>query len=96
LVFPATTVKTSSAAQAVTITNSGTSAVTMTSLTIGGTNSADFTGTSTCTTSLAVGASCSVSMTFKPGATGARSGTLSIADSATGSPQVVSLSGTGK
>jgi hypothetical protein len=42
-----------------------------------------------------VNASCTVSLRFRPQATGARSATLSIADNVAGSPQTVSLSGTG-
>jgi hypothetical protein len=36
-----------------------------------------------------------VSVTFTPGSSGALSGTLTIADNVTGSPQTVSLSGNG-
>jgi uncharacterized membrane protein len=41
------------------------------------------------------GGSCSFGVTFKPTATGSRSATLTIGDNATGSPQVVNLTGTG-
>jgi hypothetical protein len=44
---------------------------------------------------LAAGASCTISVTFKPTKTGARSATLKITDNAAGSPQQVLLSGTG-
>ena len=44
---------------------------------------------------VAVGASCSVSIRFAPGSTGAMSDTLRLASDAPGSPHVVSLSGTG-
>jgi len=49
----------------------------------------------TCGSSLAGGASCTVGVTFTPRATGAATGTLSFTDTATNSPQTVSLSGTG-
>ncbi|MGO8948434.1 MAG: hypothetical protein ACLQUY_12400, partial [Ktedonobacterales bacterium] len=44
---------------------------------------------------VAAGASCSLSVTFTPSANGTRSATVTITDNATGSPQSVTLSGTG-
>jgi hypothetical protein len=43
----------------------------------------------------AAGAKCTISVTFTPAASGARTATLSIADNAGGSPQTLSLTGTG-
>lgn len=85
------------------ITNTGNAQFTFsgTAFTFSGTNSADFTvattPASTCVNSgsLDGGATCSLWVTFTPGSTGSRSATLSIADNVTGSPQTVSLSGTG-
>jgi hypothetical protein len=48
-----------------------------------------------CGTSLAAGASCTVSVSFAPTAAGAATGTLSVNSSAPGSPLTVALSGTG-
>jgi len=45
--------------------------------------------------SIAAGAKCVVTLVFEPAASGARAATLSITDSATGSPQSVALSGAG-
>jgi hypothetical protein len=84
-----------SAAQTVKITNSGTGPLSITSLTIAGTNRQDFSGTSSCPSLLAMNASCSVSLRFRPGALGALTATLSIADNAANSPQSVVLTGTG-
>jgi hypothetical protein len=84
-----------SPAKTVTLTNKGTSSLSITSITIAGTNPSDFTKTSTCGASVAAGASCTISVTFKPTATGARSASLSVADNGGGSPQTVKLSGTG-
>jgi hypothetical protein len=96
LTFAATTVGVTTAAQVVTVKNSGTSALTLTSETLTGTNSSSFLiSANTCTTSLAAAASCTVSVEFKPAAAGALTASLSIADNATGSPQTVTLSGTG-
>jgi hypothetical protein len=52
--------------------------------------------TTTCTTSVAAKASCKISVVFKPTATGATAGSLQVSDSAIGSPQNSSLTGTGK
>jgi Cep192 domain 4 len=89
------TVATKSSAKSVTVTNSGNASLSITGITIGGTNSGDFAQTNNCGSSLAAGANCAINVTFTAGATGARSGSLSIADNASGSPQVVALTGTG-
>jgi hypothetical protein len=96
LVFASTTIGTSTAAKTVTVTNSGTAPLTITRITIGGTTPVDYAQTNNCTTSLAVKASCTISVVFKPTAKGNRSATLNIAGNATGSPRQVSLTGTGK
>jgi len=96
LTFAAQTVGTTSAAKTVTLTNLGTTALTITSISITGTNATDFSQTHTCGSSLAAGASCTMSVKFKPTATGARTASLSVADNASGSPQTVKLTGTGQ
>ncbi|HEV2426018.1 MAG TPA: FG-GAP-like repeat-containing protein [Terriglobia bacterium] len=82
-----------SASQAtqVTLTNSGNQTLNL----VGVTTSGDFVAANLCQNSIAVGASCVVSVVFKPSAGGARDGALSITDNATNSPQTVALSGTG-
>jgi hypothetical protein len=61
-----------------------------------GTNASDFTEIAdTCGSSVAAGGNCTIGVTFTPSAAGQRTATLSIADNASGSPQAVSLSGTG-
>jgi hypothetical protein len=92
LTFATTTVGSTSAAQTVTLKNTGTASATLTSET---TAAPFLKSATTCGASLAVGASCTVSVEFKPTAAVASSGTLSVVDNATGSPQTVSLSGTG-
>lgn len=81
--------------QTIAITNGGSASLTGVAITVSGANGADFTQTNTCGTSLAIGANCSVFVTFTPSATGSRVGMLSVADNAANSPQTVSLSGTG-
>jgi subtilase family serine protease len=95
LTFAATNTGASAAAQTVTLTNTGTAALTLSGIIITGTNATSFTDTTTCGASLAISASCTVSVTFKPSAAGALSASLSFADNATNSPQAVTLSGTG-
>ena len=84
-----------SAAKTVTLKNVGTTALTITSIALTGVAPGDYGETSGCESSLAVGASCTISVTFKPTTTGARSATVKVTDSAAGSPQQVPLSGTG-
>jgi hypothetical protein len=79
-----------------TLSNTTTSSVTSIVVTFVGTNSGDFSDTGgTCGSSLAASTTCTIIVTFTPGATGSRSGTLNIADSASSSPQQSSLTGTG-
>lgn len=98
LSFSSQTVGTTSAAQTVTLTNSGNAALTINGIALGGTNAGDFAQTSACPinpSTLAAGANCTISVTFTPSATGARSASISITDNATGSPHTVALNGTG-
>ncbi len=96
LTFASTLVGSTTAAKVVTIKNSGTAMLNLTSETITGTNPTSFIkSATTCGTTLAAAASCTVSVEFKPAATGALKASLSIADNATGSPQAVALTGTG-
>jgi hypothetical protein len=83
-------------AQTATVTNSGSEIANIGNITIGGANPSDFAiVTNTCGGALAIGASCTISITFTPPSLGSFSATLSIADNATGSPQTVTLTGTG-
>ncbi len=95
IAFPTTIVGTTSDEQMVTLTNSGATAVTISSITITGTNPTAFEYLTTCGTSLASKASCALYVAFKPAAAGALTATLNVADTATGSPQKVTLTGTG-
>jgi len=54
----------------------------------------DFAETNTCSTSVAAGASCFITVTFKPLAAGARTAAVSVSDNGGGSPQKVTLAGT--
>lgn len=89
-------VGTTSAAKTVTLTNTGNATLNLTSTAITGTNPRDFAQTNTCGTSVAAGKNCTISITFTPIALGTRSATVSIADNASGSPQIISLTGSGQ
>ena len=80
-----------SASQPVTVTNTGTTAITFTSIA----TSTGFTQTNTCGSSLAGGASCTVNVIFQPTQTGPQTGTLTLTDSDQTGKQTVALSGTG-
>ncbi len=95
LTFASQNIGTSSTPKVVTLTNTGSAALTVTSVSITGANTGDYSETNNCPESLGVNANCTISVTFKPTASGARIASVSIADSATGSPQSVTLSGTG-
>jgi F5/8 type C domain/Cep192 domain 4 len=91
LTFATQALNTTSAAQAVTLTNVGGSAASVSTITVAG----DFLQTNTCSGPIAAGASCTVNVSFRPTASGTRTGTLTITSNATNSPATVSLSGTG-
>jgi hypothetical protein len=91
LLFPAQLVGSTSSEQAATLTNTGTQAVNISSIAV----KVPFTQTNDCPASLPAGSDCDILVRFTPRAEGPAKGTLSVSDSATGSPQKVSLSGTG-
>jgi hypothetical protein len=95
LTFSSQSVGTTSAAQIITLKNTGNGVLTLTSIAVTGTNSSDFAQSNTCGSSVAAGASCTISVTFTPAASGSRTAAVSFTDNATGSPQTVSLTGTG-
>ena len=82
---------TTSAARRITLTNSGTATLNLTALGAGG----DFQLSHDCPASLAAGGSCTFSVVFQPTVAGSRTGTLTIASNASGSPHTVTLTGTG-
>ncbi len=93
LTFGNQALNTTSPAQTVTLTNTGTGSLTITAIGTSG----DFAQTNTCGTlpaMLAASANCTIGVTFTPTAAGTRMGTLTITDNATGSPHTVSLTGT--
>jgi hypothetical protein len=97
LAFGAQAVASTSAPLTETITNTGIAHLSISTVTPGGANSADFTITAdTCAgASLAPGATCTLSITFSPGAAGARNASVSIASNDPAGPLVIALAGNG-
>jgi len=95
LAFPSTVMGQLSAAQTVTLTNTGGVPLSAISVLVSGTNAADFQLTNPCTTSLGANSSCVISVQFDPSTSGSEKGALTISSSASDSPKTVSLSGTG-
>jgi hypothetical protein len=85
----------SSSVQQVTLKNVGTTTVSFAGIKVVGTDAADFSETNTCGTSVAAGSSCTISITFKPSATGARTADVRLIDNGGASPQYAPLAGTG-
>ena len=91
LTFDAQAVGSTSAGQALTLTNSGTAPLSITSIAA----SDDFAQTNNCGSTVAPAGTCTINVTFTPTTGGSHTGALTITDNAAGSPQTVSLAGTG-
>ena len=97
--FGKETVGVKSSPRTVTISNPSGTPIVIISLKITGADATDFAETTTCPlkpSTLAVGAQCSITVTFTPKATGPRNATLTLKDSVPGSPQGIALAGTGQ
>jgi len=90
LTFPGTVVGRTAPSQAVTVTNSGTGTATVAGVTASG----DFSQSNNCAT-VAVGASCTVTVAFRPTAAGPRGGTVTVTSNANNSPATVAVTGSG-
>jgi dienelactone hydrolase len=88
-------VNTNSSPQTVTLTNTGNSALSITSIAIKGTDAGDFSETNNCTAGVSAGQSCVSTVIFKPVALNLRSASISMSDTSADSPQQIGLSGTG-
>lgn len=91
LTFPSVPVGRPSAAQNVTLSNAGNASLSIGNIQATG----DFNQTNNCPASLGAGAVCTISVVFTPSVEGSRGGSLSVTDNAQGSPQTLSLTGTG-
>jgi hypothetical protein len=93
--FPDTMQGATSAAQSVTVTNSGSAVLHVSSVLLGGANPGDFSPPTGCSGTVQVNASCTIGVSFAPLGDGQRTATILVADDAPGSPQSVELSGNG-
>jgi hypothetical protein len=89
------TTGTTSAVSSITVTNTGAATVTFSGIAVTGTNATNFTESDNCLPNLAVGNTCTINVTFSPSATGSFSASVTVTDNAAGSPQSISLAGTG-
>jgi hypothetical protein len=89
LTFATTAVGSSSAAQSVTLTNQGISALTISGVQLSG----DFSQTNNCPASLSAHSSCTIQVAFAPKSSGSRSGSLRVNDNT--ASDIITLSGTG-
>jgi trimeric autotransporter adhesin len=93
LTFGSQAMGTTSVTQTVTVSNTGGTTVTFTNIVTSG----DFAGATLvqCPSIAVEGTPCTFQISFKPTATGTRTGAITFTDNATGSPQSVTLTGTG-
>src|SRR5207248_5675917 len=77
------------------LTNTGPGALSISSISVTGTNPTQFSQTNTCGTSIGSGLSCTITVTFRPKAVGSFTANVTVSDSSTDSPQQVTLTGTG-
>jgi hypothetical protein len=91
LTFVGQSIGSTSAPQTATLKNIGAKSVSIIDIV----SSGDFAQTNNCPASLAVGATCNLTVTFNPSAAGIRSGSVSIVDLLRSSPQTLTLAGLG-
>jgi hypothetical protein len=89
-------VGTTSTAKTVTMKNAGSTALSVTSILLGGTDPREFAQTNNCIPSIPAGGSCAISVTFSPAAIGTRTATITIGDPDPTGPQTINLTGTGQ
>jgi hypothetical protein len=92
LTFAQQAVGTTSSAQTLTLTNTGTGVLTLGTIS----PSTQFLESHTCAGTLAAGATCTISVRFAPTFQGILDGTLTVQDDGTGNPHTVALSGIGQ
>ncbi|MGA2190660.1 MAG: choice-of-anchor D domain-containing protein, partial [Steroidobacteraceae bacterium] len=95
LAFGSETTNAASQPMSVTLKNTGTVALPITSVTFSGANPLEFQQTNTCGTSVAVAGTCTISVLFKPTSIGSATAALSVNTGNDAATQSVALSGTG-
>lgn len=86
---------TASSPRPATLTNIETAQLMIGSIVVSGGSAGDFAQTNNCGSVVAPSSGCTINITFTPANTGGRSSTIAINDNAPGSPQSITLSGTG-
>jgi hypothetical protein len=86
---------TKSASQALTLTNTGTITLPINGISLIGTNPLQFSQSNDCGSSLGIGASCTVNVSFNPTSTGGKIANLSVALGANAGSESTTLAGTG-
>jgi hypothetical protein len=86
---------TTSGTQSATLTNTGNTAVAINGVAPSGNNAGDFSQSNTCLPSLAAGANCGITVTFRPVQAGPRVAAITINDDTEGSPHQLGLNGIG-
>ena len=87
--------RTTSLPRKIILTNKGSATVGIAKISIAGADPGEFAQTNTCGKSVASGASCFITVTFTPTATGKRTAAIAVSDNGGGTPQTAPLSGTG-
>jgi hypothetical protein len=94
--FGSETINVASAPKSITVKNSGTVALPITSITFSGANRHhQFSQSNTCGTSVVIGGNCTIRVVFKPTSTGSKTATLNVNAGGGAGTQAVALSGTG-
>ena len=87
---------TTSAPMTITVTNTGNSTLSVSTVAITGANASDFKQTNTCTTTqVAPQSTCAINVTFTPSITGTENATITLSDNAPDSPESTTLTGVG-
>jgi len=89
--MPNTVIGTRSASETATLTNNLTVPLNISNIAVSG----EFLQTNNCTSPISAGTSCTFTITFRPTASGLLSGTITMTDNATNSPQILNLAGNG-
>ena len=95
LIFGQQKVHTQSQPQTATLTNLGTGVLNISSISLVGVDGLDYPETNNCPAALDSGASCTISVTFKPSKTGTRKADVSCVDDGGGTQQYLMVSGIG-
>ena len=93
LTFSSLTAGTSSPTQAMTLTNTGTSALNVSGVTLSGTGANLFPESDNCASPIAVGSFCTITIGFNPKIAGPYSATVTVSDNASPTTQIAALSG---